>query len=205
MNRSIVYIDGLNLYYGAVKDTPWKWLNIERYFRLLRNSDDIQIIKYFTAKVTYSQDQATYLAAIATTGVQTIFGSFKFRTIPCRVKGCCYIGNRHFKYPEEKKTDVNIAIHMLNDAHEDKYDTAVLVSGDSDLVPAMEMVKLKFPKKKIICYVPDFSGCRGISIDIQNTLGCKCRTLPNNLLSKVQFPPRFQDIQGGWIEKPLDW
>ena len=47
--RSIIYIDGFNLYYGAIKDTKWKWLNLERYFTLVRQDDDIQIIKYFTA------------------------------------------------------------------------------------------------------------------------------------------------------------
>jgi len=50
-NRSIIYIDGFNLYYGAAKNTPWKWLDMEKYFSLLRQDDDIQIIKYFTAKI----------------------------------------------------------------------------------------------------------------------------------------------------------
>jgi hypothetical protein len=43
-SRSIIYIDGFNLYYGAVKNTPWKWLDMEKYFSLLLPDDDIQII-----------------------------------------------------------------------------------------------------------------------------------------------------------------
>jgi len=50
-NRSIIYIDGFNLYYGAVKNMSWKWLGIERYFSSFLPYDEIQIIKYFTAKM----------------------------------------------------------------------------------------------------------------------------------------------------------
>ena len=50
-NRSIIYIDGFNLYYGAFKSMPWKWLGIERYFSSFLPDDEIQIIKYFTAKM----------------------------------------------------------------------------------------------------------------------------------------------------------
>jgi len=44
-NRSTIYIGGFNLYYGAVKNTSWKWLDMEKYFSLLSLDDDIQIIK----------------------------------------------------------------------------------------------------------------------------------------------------------------
>ena len=58
--RSIVYIDGFNLYYGAVKDGPNKWLNLDRYFRMLLPNDDIQRIRYFTAKITGSHASCTF-------------------------------------------------------------------------------------------------------------------------------------------------
>ena len=50
--RSIAYIDGFNLYYGAVRGTPSKWLNLQRLFHLLRPDDDLRMIRYFTALVT---------------------------------------------------------------------------------------------------------------------------------------------------------
>jgi len=50
-NRGIIYIGGFNPYYGAVTNTPWKWLDMEKYFSLLLPHDDIQAIKYFTAKI----------------------------------------------------------------------------------------------------------------------------------------------------------
>jgi len=76
-NRSVIYIDGFNLYYGAVKNTPWKWLDIERYFSLLLPHDDIQAIKYFTAKIlgSHKANQDAYIKALSTLNkVQIIYG-----------------------------------------------------------------------------------------------------------------------------------
>ena len=50
--RSIVYVDGFNLYYGAVRGTPHKWLNLSKFFRMLRPADDIRLIRYFSSLVT---------------------------------------------------------------------------------------------------------------------------------------------------------
>lgn len=78
-NRSIIYVDGFNLYYGAVKNTPWKWLNIEKYFTLLRQDDNIQSIKYFTARIqgSHKPNQDVYLKALNTLSkVNIIYGLF---------------------------------------------------------------------------------------------------------------------------------
>ena len=203
--RSIVYIDGLNLYYGALKGTAWRWLDIAQYFHRLRTHDSIQAIKYFTAKFAVSVDHETYLAALATTKIQIILGTFKHKTIPCRVTGCTYAGKKYFTYPEEKKTDVNIGIHMVSDAYQNLYDLAIIVTGDSDLVPALEMITKTFRKKKIICYVPDSSGKRGIGADLRKSPGSQCRILPNRLVAVSQLPPRIPDGKGGFIVKPASW
>ncbi len=46
-----MYVDGFNLYYGVLKNTAYKWLDLERFFKPLRPQDDIQAINYFTAIV----------------------------------------------------------------------------------------------------------------------------------------------------------
>ena len=47
--RTYIYIDGFNFYYGAVKDTPYKWLDFKKLFEyLLDSSHQIISIKYFT-------------------------------------------------------------------------------------------------------------------------------------------------------------
>lgn len=206
MNRSIVYIDGLNLYCGALKGTPNKWLDFKKYFELLRQADEIQKIKYFTAKAN-SLDQDTYLSALSTFSIiEIILGKFKDTTVKCNVSACRYRGDRWFNKPEEKRTDVNIAIHILHDVISDKCDRIVLVSGDSDLVPALEMVKRVDSSKKIILYVPAPAGktIRGAATELRN-IADKHSTLPNILLSKAQLPAQIRYGQGGVIHKPPSW
>ena len=90
--RTIVYVDGFNLYYGALKNTPCKWLDLEKYFSLLRQGDDIRVVRYFTALVNRDPRrtrQQAYLAALATRRlVETILGRFKQKTVACACRGC---------------------------------------------------------------------------------------------------------------------
>jgi 6-hydroxy-3-succinoylpyridine 3-monooxygenase len=205
--RSIIYIDGFNLYYGAVKGTKWKWLNLERYFTLLRQDDDIQSIKYFTALIdgSHRANQETYLLALSTLPKVQIFqGNFKLKNVECRVAKCTFSGNKFFKVPEEKHTDVNIALHMLYDAMNNNFDRLVLISGDSDLVPALRMVKYCTPEKEIIVYVPANVPIRGAAVEIRSAAD-KHKILPNILLEKSQFPPKIKNGFGSWITKPPSW
>ncbi|MGW8255844.1 MAG: NYN domain-containing protein, partial [Thermoguttaceae bacterium] len=140
--RSVIYIDSFNLYYGALKGGPHKWLNIERYFRLLRPHDAIEKIRYFTARINgpRASNQEKYLTALTTLPlVEVILGKFKSKRIECQVTTCDFPGSRFFSSFEEKRTDVNIALWMLHDAQKDLCDRLILVSGDSDLVPAVSM------------------------------------------------------------------
>ena len=55
---------------------------------------------------------------------------------------------------EEKGSDVNFSVHLLNDAWEDRYECAVLVTDDSDMAEAMRLVKSQFSKKKLGLITP---------------------------------------------------
>ncbi len=205
--RSIVYIDGFNLYYGALKNTKFKWLNLERFFALLRQDDDILRIKYFTALIngSHKPNQEAYLLALETLPkVEIVLGKFKTRTVKCRVESCKYSGSRHFDMPEEKRTDVNIALHMLHDAVSNNCDRFILVSGDSDLVPAIQMVKNVSPDKKLFVYIPANDPTRGASVELR-TAADKAKTFPNALLKKTQFPSKIPGLEGGDILKPETW
>jgi 6-hydroxy-3-succinoylpyridine 3-monooxygenase len=139
-NRSIIYIDGFNFYYGVMKDSNDKWLNLEHYFRLLRQDDDIQKIYYFTAKVSGDAQvrQETYFQALQTLkSIKIVFGLYKSRQRKCKVSSCSNPKKNYADY-EEKRTDVNIALQMLDDAYQNNCDRMIVVSGDSDLVPAVE-------------------------------------------------------------------
>lgn len=155
--RTSIYIDGFNLYRGAIEGTSHKWLNIQKFFEMLRPADDIVAINYFTAIMAGQQGvrQEIYLRALATLPkLRIVLGKYKTKRALCNVRHCTHSGDRMIVKWEEKRTDVNIAIRILDDAYQDVSDNIVLVSGDSDLVPALHAVKLRFPHKRLIVYVP---------------------------------------------------
>ena len=110
-------------------------------------------IKYFTAPITGNKGkqerQNAFLDALRTMSeIEIIFG--RFQNDP---KQCDHCGHSNF-HPQEKKTDVNIATNLICDALGDKYDTAILVTADSDVVPAIEAVKKLKPNKRIVVAFP---------------------------------------------------
>jgi uncharacterized LabA/DUF88 family protein len=205
--RSIIYVDGFNLYYGAVKGGPNKWLDLQKYFSLLRPDDEIQRIKYFTALIdgSHRRNQEDYLQALDTLPkVDIILGKYKYKSVKCTVSGCTYAGSREFQVPEEKRSDVNIAAHMIDDAHCNRTDRMILVSGDSDLVPAIHMVKQSFPAITITVYVPSRNPVRGAAVEIRSAAD-KHKTLPLGLLPRCQFANPLRGGTAGAIHKPPSW
>jgi hypothetical protein len=156
--RTIIYVDGFNLYYRAVKGTPWKWLDLLALFRaVLQPHHQIVRIKYFTARVTGTADdpgkpqrQDLYLRALQhhRPEVEVILGHFLSHTVkaPLADPGA---GPRLVEVvkTEEKGSDVNLAVHLLNDAWLDRYDCAVVVTNGSDIAEAMRLVKAHRAKR----------------------------------------------------------
>ena len=144
--RTHVYVDGFNFYYGCVKGTPFKWLNFHELLRRLLPPNDVRAIKYFTARVearTGNPDQATrqdtYFRALQTLpGFQIILG--QFLTHPVTLPRADGTGYETVLRTEEKGSDVNLATHLLHDAHRGLIDCAVIVSNDSDLTEPIRLV-----------------------------------------------------------------
>ena len=205
--RCIVYVDGFNLYYGAVRITSHLWLNLQWFFERLRNDDDVQVIRYFTAMVSGppQANQLAYLKALTTCPkVRFILGKFKPKRHTCRVAACRHKGSRVYMAPEEKQTDVAIGVFMLDDAYQDKADVFVIVSGDSDLVPAVKVLKSRFPNKQVVVYVPTRNPRRGAAAELRGVAD-KDRDLPLLLLRRCQFPAQIPVGDGEMIEKPSGW
>jgi uncharacterized LabA/DUF88 family protein len=120
----------------------------------LRPGQSLVAVKYFTADIKAGTDkhrrQQTYLDALKTqcSKLEIIRGRYLLKQRQCRRCGDVA------QIPEEKKTDVNIASHMIVDAFNDRLDSAILVSGDSDLVPPIEMIRQYRPEKKVIVAFP---------------------------------------------------
>lgn len=96
---------------------------------LLRPHQQLEEVKYFTERVANNPDkqkrQNTYLEALHETGVKLFYGQYQMNSLDCHHCGHSWLN------ANEKMTDVNIATHLLADAYTDKYDMAMLISGDS--------------------------------------------------------------------------
>ena len=200
--KVIAYVDGFNLYYG-LKTRKWKrfyWLNIQLLVRnLLKHKQQLLVTKYFTARISGPPDkrkrQTTYLEALTTlSDFEIFYGHYLSKSITCRNCGQCW---RSF---EEKMTDVNIATEMLVDSFNDKFDTALLFSADSDLVAPVNRIKHMFPQRRIIVFFPPnrFSSNLSRSADVQLSLG-------RGLLAKSQFPETVIKPDGFILKRPLQW
>jgi len=162
MIRVACYIDGFNLYHaiddisrasrGA--DNYLKWVDLQKLMQVFTDpkAHTITSIKYFSAYADWLPDQVArhrlYVAALRVNGVEPILGRFKEKEIYC--KRC----KAHFWGHEEKESDVNLATHLMNDAHMDTFDQAFVVSRDSDLSCPIRMVRDNFPKKKVKIIAP---------------------------------------------------
>jgi uncharacterized LabA/DUF88 family protein len=201
MKRLNVYIDGFNLYFGMVEAgfTDCKWLDIQSFANNIKHvTHSIQAVKYFTSRVSNNPEkqkrQSTYLDALNTTSVEIILGQFRNQLSNCRT-----CGNTYFE-SKEKMTDVNIASQLITDAFLDKYDIAILVSGDSDLVPPIKIVKELMPKKEIWVALPpsrESNDLKKVSDGIFK--------IGRKKLSDSQLPLIVTDKYGFELKKPNSW
>ena len=126
-----------------------------KFFSLfLAPEDDLIKVKYFTAPPLSQGKRIRQSALLKANDLingkqfEIIRGKYIDKTITCN--NC----RTEFLKPEEKRTDVNIAVNLIGDCALDKVDKIVLVSADSDLVPPLEFIKIHYPKKKIKIYFP---------------------------------------------------
>lgn len=154
--KTYIYVDGFNLYYGALKGTPYKWLDLAKLCQSILPKNQIVKIKYFTARVSARPDdpqqparQQAYLRALSTIpNLEIIYGRFLSSKVHMRltnppVKGSPYV--QVYKM-EEKGSDVNLGVHLLHDGHLSVYEVAIVISNDSDLVEPIRLVQQDLQK-----------------------------------------------------------
>jgi uncharacterized LabA/DUF88 family protein len=209
--RTYVYVDGFNLYYGAVKDTPYKWLDLKALFtRILRPENKILAIKYYTAKVSARPDdpgaptrQTIFLDALRAQipELEITLGHFLQSTVRMRLaRPRPWRKTEEVIKTEEKGSDVNLALHVLNDAWENRYDCAVICSNDSDLREALRLVKTRH-KKKVVLVVPGDPAQRPAAIQLKRYANAEIRITQADLAAS-QLP---SPIPGTTLRKPVTW
>jgi uncharacterized LabA/DUF88 family protein len=160
----IFLIDGFNLYHSILDiqyhhpDIHVKWLNIYNFcfsfLHIINTKASLEKIYYFSAYATHLNDHDTikrhsnYIDCLKSTGIEPILGRFKPKIVNCPY---CKKG---FEKHEEKETDVAIAIKLIEVLAKNECDIVVLVTGDTDVIPAINTAKSLFQNKSVLCAFP---------------------------------------------------
>ncbi len=202
MDRVIAYVDGFNLYFG-LKSHGWRryyWLNVQNLARnLIKPSQVLARTKYFTARIADPPDkrkrQETYIEVLQTlSDCEILFG--KYQLNPRRCRNCGYID----QVPNEKMSDVNIAVELLADAFQDRFDVALLISADSDLTKLVTRVRQILPAKKIVIAFPPHR----VSRELQNVAD-EWFVIGRRTIAKSQFPLEVTKPDGFVLRRPEGW
>ena len=217
MKKTLVYIDGYNLYYGLLKESPAsKWLNLRALVAaMFKEKHEISSIKFFTARVrTYPHDiaaeerQKIYLQALASFGgVEIIEGFYSKKKIWLpHVNGKCktceesHAGMAHVVKLEEKRSDVNLAVTALVDAMRSDADCFVLVTGDSDQAGTVYALRHEFGKSVLV-----FNPHVAVSEHLTRAANY-FKHIPRDLPAKCQLPDIIPiGTHGRTIHRPTAW
>ena len=206
-SKTIVYVDAFNLYYGVLKNTTYKWLNIDTLVKNLLTNNEIICIKYFTAPVKSDskntnrrKNQNTYISALQGTipYFECIYGYIVEKKIEAR----------HMNPPpdrvdvslrEEKETDVNIAVEIVKDSFMKDFDCVVLISNDSDLGRAL-VVARELGKKTILITPRQRDANNRPSSRLTRVADTQFQYINKNVLKNSLLPERV-----GSHQRPVFW
>ena len=199
MARYAVYIDGFNLFYALKKPYPeFLWVNYSALAKsILGPQDSLSVVVYFSALATWKprdvQHHRTFIKAQRWANVEVVLGRFREKDVKC------HLCQKVFRTHEEKRTDVNIAVRTVAGAVKDVYDRAVLVTADSDLIPAIQTVHDLTPAKEVGVMLPIGRN----SYDLRGAADF-IRKMPQELLKRCLLPA---EIVAGrdTIRKPDNW
>ncbi|MCR6643769.1 MAG: NYN domain-containing protein [Terricaulis sp.] len=186
--RVAVYVDGFNLYHAIddLNQPKLKWLNLWALGKSFCKPDEVlSKVDYFTALSTWDTEKRgrhrQYINAQKAKGVRVVEGNFKEAPRHCP-KNKIMCPDR-----EEKQTDVAIAVAMVGDAHDDLFDCAVLVTADTDQLPALRHLTQRFPEKRFRWAAPPnrMKQAREIGLLIPDRLEIDAGRLGGCLLPKI--------------------
>jgi uncharacterized LabA/DUF88 family protein len=204
--RTNVYVDGFNLYYGCLKGTPYRWLDIHALCTKLLPKSSINRIRYFTALVQprpgdpdQAQRQQTYLRTLRAVTPNLTVHEGKFLSSQVRASVVTPPPQTILVHKtEEKGSDVNLAAYLLVDAFDKEYEAAAVISNDTDLITPITMVRDKF-KRPVVVINPH----PNTSWPMRNAASAY-KPIRAGVLAASQLPDRLKDAHGT-ITKPPGW
>jgi uncharacterized LabA/DUF88 family protein len=214
MNRTAFLIDGFNLYHSVksashdlgLQGAGTKWLDIHSlcrsYLHAIGNNAQLTGIFYFSAlarhieafKPDVVKRHLLYTESLQATGVSVVLSRFKKKQIPCD-----HCGQKIKRY-EEKETDVALAVKLMEILLTDQCDTAMLMTGDTDIVPAVKTAQKLFSQKTIGFLLPykrhnqELAKLASLHIEIKK-----------ESYTRHQFPDPVTTPTGKVLSKPTTW
>lgn len=228
--RTACFVDGYNLFYGLLAGTPYKWLDLpsvlSHIVRVEHPESTINGISFFTSGVKPSlasrgiaskEAQDTYLRALIARDVQVFYGRHQLesgkapRFINKQTPASRTDQVEVWKL-EEKETDVHIAISMYRlvsrEAQlppERRTQQIVLVSGDTDMTPALKALREDFPNLRIGVILPHREGIqRTVPGSLKKYADWMRHVVTEIELADHQFPPRIPTHKKPAL-KPAYW
>ena len=221
MKKILVLIDGFNFYH-RLKDYQYKykecvkWLSYPRLImQYFDNYSDYEFeYIYFSAKADFRGDDVVqrhekYIEALNLDNVKVVLGQFKKKEINrCKCNERCIGCKGHQdKTPlikhEEKNTDVNIAITLLEKALKKEYDKCYILSSDSDFNSAIKRAKEVYPEGIITLVPPPLVNNKNrkqrYNINaVKELTKSKPLFVSWEKIKKAQFPDNFNGLENPW-------
>ena len=221
--KTVSLIDGFNFYHSireTFSDRPdFRWLNLVSLSKSFSRTGDDPQVYYFTAYCTCNSARSdrhkVYVNALMSQGVSVVLGRFKqverqflrdkmkiqhSKTQPADYDIEDLAEKIVYKTHEEKETDVNLAVYLYDLAAQNQFDRAILFTADSDLCPAIRMVKMRFPDKQIDVVFVAKHWSQALSNVADSNF-----TVTRTRLSKHLLPPKIVRPNGDLIVRPPSW
>lgn len=202
MAKVYVLVDGFNLYHALDANPAYrtfKWLSLTRLCKCyVLGRDTLEGVEYFTTLATWDPAKVVrhqlFIRANESEAVKVTYGEFK------RKRRICPECRKPIRTYEEKQTDVNIALRLFELAVQDRYDKAIIISGDTDLIPAVKTVQKTFPSKKIGVVIPIGRA----SEDLKQQVDFHHKMKLEHLISS-RFGDPMTLADGSLLRCPLNW
>jgi hypothetical protein len=199
MIRVSCYVDGFNLYHAIddLQKPHLKWLDLRALANsLCRHGERLAKVAYFSAYATWLPAEYArhreYVAALRHIGVECHMARFAEQNARCKKFGA------QWKRHEEKETDVHFSLTFLEDAIDDVFDRAIIISADSDHVPAVRRVRSRLPTKQIFAATPPgrHSTARGLLMVCNSGIN-----ITQGRIAKCLLPQIVTDLKGNEIAR----
>jgi hypothetical protein len=189
--RTYVYIDGFNLYYGSVRGTPYRWLNLRLLCEKLFPRHQIECIRYFTAIVNGTPDDPSKPQRQQTLSNNVYMP--RVHRLPSQSRKIEVVKT------EEKGSDVNLASLLLADGFRGHFEAAIVVSNDSDL-----MLPIQIVTQELSLPVGLLNPHERFSVQLSRVATFK-KKIREGVLRDSQFPDTLVDRDGKELHKPEGW